>query len=346
MVLTDIIEHRGLNRQLRGLLPGRGQLQLSRLGEGQSNPTYLIRRAGQEWVLRSKPPGPLLRSAHRIEREYRVMQCLHKGGFPVPQMVVLIEDGASATQRAYFVMERIAGRIFRDPVIPNVGRAERAQIYDAMNRLLARLHDVDPVSIGLERFGRPGNYCQRQTAVWTRQYAQSVDRPNPLMADLERWLSLNLPADADDQVIVHGDYRIDNMIFHPQEPMPSVLIDWELATLGDPLADLAYQCAQWRLPHASALPGLEGADRDLLMIPGEREYLERYCERRRIDLPNCWRFYLVFSLYRLAAILAGVDKRARDGNAASPDSARRYGQEVATVIQLAMDIAEGHPDPV
>lgn len=344
MVTDDAMMDPALRWQVRQRLGLSGEPRLTRLGEGQSNPTYLVSGEGRNWVLRSKPPGPLLKSAHLVEREFRIMNGLNGTGVPVPNMIALIEDAQSPTGRAYFLMEHVEGRIFRDPGLGHLSPTERDCVYDGMNRILASLHDVDPAHASLARRDRSGTYCVRQTALWTEQYRRSATQLLPVMGQVFDWLGRHHPPTEGDPVIVHGDYRIDNMIFHPVHPEPVALIDWELASLGNPFADLAYQCAQWRLPHTAILPGLAGLDREVLMIPDERAYVARYCDRRRIDTPTDWRYFLVFSLYRLASILAGVARRAHDGNAANPRLAAGYGSQVATVADLAMEIAETTDD--
>ncbi len=289
-----------------------------RFTDGQSNPTYRLRSGERSFVLRAKPPGKLLRSAHAVDREFRVMAALAATAVPVPRVLHLApEDSPLGTM--FFVMEHVPGRIFWDPALPELGAAERGQVFDAMNATLAALHEVDPAAVGLADYGRPGNYFARQVERWTRQYAASVDTP---LADIERlaeWLARHLPADTGEASIVHGDYRLDNLIFHPTRAEIVAVLDWELSTLGHPLADLAYQCMQWRLPQESDfLRGLGGLDRPALGIPDEADYVRRYCQRRAIGAIEHWAFYLAFAYFRFIAILQGVVRRAEEGTAANP----------------------------
>ena len=320
--------------------PGRGKIAIRKFGIGQSNPTYLIERGGVSSVLRTKPPGRLLRSAHLVEREYRVMKALKGSGVPVPGMIALADDRASPTGRACFLMERIEGRVFYDPLLPELDRAERRSVYDQMNQVLAALHELDPAESGLSDFGKPGGYFARQARRWTGQYLASRQRPDANMDRLTEWLASNLPPDDGQAAIVHGDYRLDNMIFGSDPPIVRALIDWELSTLGHPMADLAYQCMQWRLPHDARPPGLGDADRADLGLPEEREYVERYCETRSVPFPENWTFYLVFAFFRFAAILEGVARRASDGNASNPEAAAEYGRTAPVLARMAVEIIE------
>jgi len=322
-----------------------GPMRLEKFGTGQSNPTYRIDAASGTYVLRAKPPGPLLKSAHLVEREYRVMAALAPTPVPVPRMLALASDASSPLGRAFFVMEHLAGRIFWDPALPDLDRNERGEIYDAMNRTLAALHDVDVDAVGLADFGRPGNYYARQTDRWWRQYLASVDAPSPEMTRLAGWLRDRMPEDDGQVSLVHGDFRLDNMIFAPDAPRVLGLLDWELATLGHPLADLAYQCMQWRLPHDTGMRGLGGLDRAALGIPEEAAYVAAYLARRGIGEIGDWSFYLVFSFFRLVAILAGVVRRAEEGNASNPESARTYASAIPMLAALAIDEADRDTRP-
>lgn len=327
---------------LRREVPWLGPLRsVSKFATGQSNPTYQLQTATGTYVLRSKPPGVLLKSAHMVEREFRVMAALHETSVPVPRMIHLASDDASPVGRAFFVMEMIEGRIFWDPAVPEVGKAERGAIYDQMNAALAALHDVDLERAGLSDLGKPGSYFQRQTDRWSRQYVASRVAENSDMNRLMAWLGDNLPDDDGQVALVHGDYRLDNMIFAPDAPDVVALLDWELSTLGHPFADLAYQCMQWRLPHQGGMRGLGGVDRAELGIPDERAYVEAYCARRAIDTPDNWAFYLAFSFFRLAAILEGVVRRAHDGNASNPETARSYAAAIPLLASEAIRIING-----
>lgn len=322
--------------RLAGQVPSLGGVpRITPLGKGQSNPTYLLEGPARRAVLRVQPPGQLLRGAHAVDREYRAMQALHGSPVPVPEM--LLSAGCDDTlDRRYIVMEMVEGVIHWDPALPDHSPGQRVAIYDAMNELLANLHMIDPHARGLGDFGRPGNYFARQLATWTRQYRASETEPN---ADVERliaWLEANPPPDDGAMSLVHGDFRIDNILFANDGPQVRALLDWELSTLGHPLADLAYQCMQWRLPHENAFRGLGGLDRGGLGIPDEAEYVAAYCRRR--DLPGIahWTRYLAFSFFRLIAILQGVYRRHLDGNAANAETALLYGRTVPILAALAI----------
>ncbi|MEM7469741.1 MAG: phosphotransferase [Pseudomonadota bacterium] len=314
---------------------------LEKFPTGQSNPTYKLTCGAQAFVLRAKPPGPLLKSAHLVEREFRVMRALAESQVPVPQMITLAEDEVSPLGRAFFIMELVDGRIFWDPAVPDVPKAERASLYDEMNRVLAALHEVNVESAGLSDFGKPGNYFVRQLDRWSRQYLASRAAPNVQMDRLIGWLEAHVPSDDGQVALVHGDFRLDNMIFAPDAPHVLALLDWELSTLGHPLADLAYQCMQWRLPHDGGMRGLGGVDRAALGLPEEAAYVANYCARRGILPPDNWAFYLAFSFFRLAAILEGVVSRARKGNASNPETAKTYAAAIPVLAGQANRIIDG-----
>lgn len=292
---------------------------------GQSNPTYrLTDGAGRLYVLRRKPPGKLLKSAHAVEREYRVVDALARlGGVPVPRPLALCED-AEAIGTAFYIMEHVEGRIFWDADIPGVGRDERAALFDAMNATLAALHLVDPVAVGLADFGKPGNYFARQISRWSRHYLEDeaagrIDAMDRLVA----WLPDRIPP-GEETAIVHGDFRIDNLIFHRSEPRVVAVLDWELSTLGHPLADLSYHLMMYRMP-PTGFAGLAGADLVALGIPDEGIYMRRYCARtgREGIAPADLAFYMAFNMFRLAAILHGIAGRVRRGTASSEAAARQ-----------------------
>lgn len=319
-----------------------GALAAEKFAGGQSNPTYRLSHGRGSAVLRKKPPGVLLRSAHAIEREYRVMKALAGSQVPVPRMHLLCEDdGVIGT--SFFVMDHVEGRIFWDPALPGVEPADRAAIYDEMNRVLAALHSLDPDTIGLGDFGRPGNYFARQLARWTEQYRASETGTLPDMDSLIAWLEAHLPPDDGRASLVHGDYRIDNMIFDAAGPRLLAVLDWELSTIGHPFADLAYQCMQWRLPNGGTMRGLAGVDRQALGIPDEAAYVAAYEARTGADVARHWTFYLAFSFFRLAAILQGVLKRALSGNASNPERGLRMGEKVPVLAAMAL-AAVASPD--
>jgi aminoglycoside phosphotransferase (APT) family kinase protein len=324
----------------------RGPARLEKFRGGQSNPTYKLVAASGDYVLRRQPPGTLLKSAHAVDREYRVMKALAGTGVPVPRVLGLCESG-DVIGSMFFVMEYCDGRIFWDAALPMLaGNEERGAIYDEMNRVLAALHNVDPAAVGLADYGKPGNYFARQLARWTGQYRASELKPIPAMEELMSWLDAHQPADDGRASLVHGDYRLDNLVFDAGEPRIIAVLDWELSTLGHPIADLAYQCMQLRMPSsAGATPGLQGVDRKSLGIPSESEYVARYCQRTGLGGIDHWTFYLAFSFFRLAAIIQGVAKRAVDGNASNTRAAE-LGQWVEPLARMALQVITEDPhDP-
>jgi aminoglycoside phosphotransferase (APT) family kinase protein len=335
-----------LESWLREHLPGfEGPLRVERFEGGQSNPTYKLVTPNKSYVMRSKP-GPMARllpSAHAIEREYRVMSALAPSDVPVAQMHLLCED-ETVLGRAFYVMEFVAGRILWDQSLPGMTNGERAAIYDEMNRVIAALHSVDVRAAGLADYGRPGNYFSRQISRWSKQYLASATEDIPEMNRLIEWLPSNMPASASDDgqvAIVHGDYRLDNLIFHPEEPRIIAVLDWELSTLGHPLADFSYQCMGWHIPPGT-FRGIGGLELQALGIPSEHAYISRYCERTRRGTPDAlladWPFYLAYNLFRLAAILQGIARRALDGTAAS-SQARETGAASRNLAKLADQFA-------
>jgi aminoglycoside phosphotransferase (APT) family kinase protein len=337
----NLVDAEALAPYLEAEVPGFHGLQaIEKFGAGQSNPTYLLKAHSGRYVLRAKPPGQLLKSAHQVDREYRVMRALAGSAVPVPKVLHLSGE-ESPIGRMFYVMEFVEGRIFWDPALPDVAsNAERAAIYDAMNATLAALHDVDVEAVGLGDYGRPGSYFERQLARWTSQYRASETETIAEMDTLIGWLEQNMPADDGAHALVHGDYRLDNMIFAPGEPKVMAVLDWELSTLGHPFADIAYQCMQWRLPHASGFRGLGGIDRAALGLPSEEAYVAAYCRRRGLAGIPGWTFCLAFSFFRLAAICQGVYRRALDGNASNPEKARMYGEAVTLLSQLAVELID------
>ncbi|EAQ99424.2 phosphotransferase [Congregibacter litoralis] len=318
---TQTLDLEALQHYLQDKLPGfSGKLRAEKFAGGQSNPTFLLSDDSQKWVLRRKPPGELLASAHAVDREYRVLSALENTDVPVARTYLLCED-ESVIGSMFYIMEFLEGRVFWDPELPEVdSKEERAAIYADMNRVLAALHSVDPKSVGLEDFGRPGNYFERQVGRWTKQYRASETEHSPAMERLIAWLPENMPQDDGLVSLVHGDYRLDNLMFHPTEPRVIGVLDWELSTLGHPLADLSYQVMAWQMPAGDGLRGLTGCDRAALGIPSDEEYIASYCERTgRKDIAN-WNFYLVFCFFRLAAILQGVKKRSLIGTASSAEA--------------------------
>ncbi len=304
---------------------------------GMSNPTFLLEDGnGRRYVLRKKPPGDLLPSAHAVDREYRVISALAETEVPVARSWALCED-ESVIGRAFYIMEHVEGRVMRHLELPDLPPAERAAIYDAMNAALAALHRVDYRAVGLEGYGRVGGYMARQVRRWAGQYEMSKTDEVPEMDSLAAWLGEHMPDDSE-TAIVHGDYRLENMILHPTEPRVLAVVDWELGTLGNPLSDLAYNCLPY---HAGddARGFLGGDDPAVSGIPGEADYVAAYCRRTgRGDIPN-WEFYLVLSLFRLAAIAQGVYKRGLDGNASSPEAIQR-GAKARELARIGWRLAE------
>ena len=336
-----------LRQWLQAHVPGlAGPLTIEQFKGGQSNPTFKLSTPGGTYVMRSKP-GPaakLLPSAHAIEREYRVMAALAGHGVPVPQMLALCED-ESVIGRAFFIMSFAQGRVLWDQSLPGMGRAERGAIYDDMNRVIAALHCVDAGAAGLTNYGKPGNYFERQIARWGKQYLASVTQAIDAMDDLMAWLPAHMPASARDEskvAVVHGDFRLDNLVFHPTEPRVIAVLDWELSTLGHPLADFSYHCMAWHIP-PGAFRGIGGLDHAALGIPLEADYIRRYCERTGLATPQAlasdWNFYLAYNLFRMAAILQGIAKRVEDGTAASAQ-ARQTGAGARPLAELGWRFAQ------
>jgi aminoglycoside phosphotransferase (APT) family kinase protein len=301
----------------------RGPLQVELFKGGQSNPTYKLITPTHTYAMRAKP-GPvakLLPSAHAIEREYRVLSALGKTDVPVARTDCLCED-ESVIGRAFYVMEYVDGRVLWDQSLPGMSPPERAAIYDEMNRVIARLHSIDYAAIGLADFGKPGNYFARQIGRWTKQYQMSETRKIEEMDRLIEWLPANIPP-GEENSIVHGDYRLDNLIFARDEPRILAILDWELSTLGHPLADFSYHCMSWHIkPEQSR--GIAGLDLAALGIPDERSYVEAYCRRTGRDVASVvehWDFYLAYNMFRLAAILQGIVKRVVDGTASNVNAA-------------------------
>ena len=314
-----------------------GPLTVEQFKGGQSNPTYRLVTPNTTYVLRRKPPGQLLKGAHAVEREAEVLTALYSVGFPVPRVYGLCSDD-SVIGTWFYVMDHIDGRIFWDLAFPEVSRDVRPRYFDAMNETLARLHSIDYAAIGLANYGRPGNYFERQIARWSKQYVSDVEAGrDPHMDRLIEWLPAHVPS-GDETRIVHGDFRVDNMIFHPTEPRVLAVLDWELSTLGHPLADFAYHLMMYRMPPL-VTAGLGGADLQALNIPGESEYVAAYCRRTgRADIPHL-DFYLAFNFFRFAAIAHGIKGRLARGTAASPH-AIRMAETVPALAELAWQQAQ------
>ena len=312
----------------------RGPLASTKFKGGQSNPTYRIDAASGTCVLRRKPPGQLLASAHAVDREFRVLTALHGSAVPVARPLHLCTD-ESAIGSMFYLMEFMDGRICWDPSLPDITPADRAAYFDALISTLAALHRVDVGAVGLADYGKPGNYFSRQIARWSEQYRASQTRKIPAMDALIDKLAARCPADDGVVALTHGDYRIDNLMFHPTDPRVIAVVDWELSTLGHPLADLGYFCMALRLPRNPALPGLAGLDRTELGIPDEASMLARYSELSGRPIPDDWPFVVAFSFFRLAAIAQGVAKRAQQGNASS-EKAVQAGQMTELLAQTGL----------
>ena len=313
-----------------------GLIGAEKFTDGQSNPTFKISAASGEYVLRRQPPGELLKSAHAVDREYRALSALKGSDVPVANVYHLCED-RDVIGSMFYVMEFCDGRIFWDSSIPEVDKTHRTAIYDDMNRVLAALHQVDIEASGLSDFGKPGNYFERQYGRWSSQYRASEMRCIEPMDTLITWLGDNLPDNDGRVTIVHGDYRLDNMIFDASKPKVIALLDWELSTLGHPFADVGYQCMQLRMPaRIGSISGLRGKDLGELGIPTEDEYVDKYCERTGIGGIDNFGFYVAFSFFRLAAIIQGVAKRAADGNA-SHKNAAQFEAYVEPMAEMALE---------
>ncbi|MDR3534216.1 MAG: phosphotransferase family protein [Rhodopila sp.] len=318
-------------------VPGyQGPVTVHQLAGGQSNPTFCLSAPSGEYVLRRKPLGTLLPSAHMVDREYRVIAALAGTDVPVPRVYALCEDD-TVIGSAFYVMEFVPGRVFHDARLPGVSPADRAAIFDSMCETIARLHKVDPIAVGLADFGRPANYMQRQLARWTKQYRATETFPIPAMDHLIDWLPAHLPQ-SDEVRIVHGDLRLDNMLIHPTEPRVVAVLDWELSTLGDPLSDFANNASTWRM-EPDLFRGLAGEDLAGLGIPSEADYVAAYARRVGRAMPPDWDVYVTFNMFRLAAIIQGIAKRSLDGTASDPDAAA-LGRKAKPIADKAWGFAQ------
>ena len=309
--------HGPLSQYLKGAGLTKGPIELSQLTGGQSNPTYKISDGNSHYVLRKKPGGVLLPSAHAVDREHRVMKALAGTDVPVPQMLAYCEDeGIVGTP--FFIMEYLDGRVFTDQSLPGLSASERRQIYEQMNRTIFAIHRLDYVSLGLETFGKRGNYFARQIARWSRQVREANIAIPDSLNRLMDWLPDHIPPE-DGASLIHGDFRMDNLIFHKTDLRIIGVLDWELSTLGNPLADFAYQCMAWRIP-PTLWRGIQGLDLVALGIPSESEYIAMYEKRVGRSISEHWPFLMAYNLFRISAILHGITKRALDGNANANDA--------------------------
>lgn len=319
--------------------PFNDELCFTTLSGGQSNPTYRVSSGEKHWVLRSQPPGVLLASAHAVDREYRVMRALANTDVPVPNMVALCTD-PTVIGRAFYVMSFVEGRVFMDPCLPSMQVEERTAIYAELQRVAAAIHTVDPQGVGLQDFGRAENYRTRQLQRWTTQYRATQTETIESMDRLIDWLHAHAPTSSSTG-LVHGDLRLDNMLFHPTEPRVLAVIDWELSTLGDPEVDFAYHCMAWRLT-LDEFRGMREHDLQRLGIPSEREHLQAWCRLTGREPPAHWEYLIAFNMFRLAAILQGIRFRAEGGNAASAD-AHSVGKRARVLADAGWRLAASLP---
>ncbi|MEY1555540.1 phosphotransferase family protein [Yoonia sp. R2331] len=338
--LRHSFDHTTLQTYLATHVPGFTTLDgITRFTGGQSNPTYRITSGARAFVVRAKPTGKLLSSAHQVAREFRVMQALRDTPVPVPQMYHLTGD-ESPLGPQFFVMEALTGRTFWDPALPDLTHVDRTAIYHNMVRVMADLHSVDVAAVGLSDFGAPGNYFARQVGRWTKQYRAAELKPNADVDWLIDWLAERIPDDDGQISIVHGDFRLDNLMFAPDGTAVLALLDWELSTIGHPMADLAYQIMGMQLPNQGVARGLGNADRAALGIPTEQDYIAAYCNARGIQPPANWPFFLTFSYFRFIAIIQGVIRRAVDGNASNPGDLGQMQAAIPALAQVARRIAK------
>ena len=307
---------------------------------GQSNPTFLLKTKGRNYVLRRKPPGVLLKSAHAVDREFRVQRALRDTPVPVAEMYVLCEDD-DVIGSAFYVMAHIDGENIRLPTMPGFDNDRRAAVIDDMNRVLAELHKVDIDAVGLSDYGPPGNYFERQIGRWTKQYRASETETVPAMDRLIEELPARMPADDGQRTLVHGDYRVDNMMFEKDGYRCLAVLDWELSTIGHPYADLASVIMQWQMPEGPEGRGLAGVDRKSLGLPSDEEFVRLYCQRRGIPEIEDFGFYIAFCFFRMTGIIQGVLKRALDGNASNPERARKVGAYVPVFAERGLDALGG-----
>lgn len=324
-----------LNENLTGF---EGPIEAEKFDIGQSNPTFLLKTPGKKYVLRRKPPGVLLKSAHAVDREFRVQSALADTKVPVAKMHLLCEDD-SVIGSAFYIMDHVDGRNFRQPTMKGEGlsNAERGAVIDDMNRVLAELHMVDIDAVGLSDYGPPGNYFERQVGRWSKQYRASETTKIPAMDKLMEELQRQMPEDDGQRTLVHGDYRIDNMMFEKNGTNCLAVLDWELSTIGHPYADLASVIMQWQMPAGSEGRGLAGVDRKALGLPSDEEFIASYCERRGLPEIENFGFYLSFCFFRMAGIIQGVLKRALDGNASNPERAMKVGEHVPAFAEKGLE---------
>ncbi|WP_294230482.1 phosphotransferase family protein [uncultured Shimia sp.] len=324
-------------RWLRANLDGfEGPIEATKFDVGQSNPTFRLDTPSGQYVLRRKPPGVLLKSAHAVDREFRVQKALSASDVPVANMHLLCEND-DVIGSAFYVMDFVEGRNFDDPRLPDLDNEGRAQVIDEMGRVLAAIHSVNITAVGLSDYGPEGNYFERQVGRWTKQYRASETDTIPQMDQLIDWLAANIPADDGKRTLVHGDYRIDNMLFAKDCPEVVAVLDWELSTIGHPYADLAAVIMQWQMPPGNEGRGLAGVDRAALGLPTDEEFIAAYCTRMGLPGIEKFGFYLAFCFFRMGAIIQGVKKRALDGNASDPERAAKLGSFVPMFAMAGLE---------
>jgi len=316
-----------------------GPVSATKFDTGQSNPTYRLETPSGAYVLRRKPPGTLLKSAHAVDREFRVQKALAGSDVPVARVLGLCAD-EGVIGSMFYVMDHVPGRTLDDPSLPGETRASRAAIMDEMNRVLAAIHEVDLQATGLADYGPPGNYYRRQLDRWTKQYRASETEAQPGMDALMAWLDAEMPGEDGQRTLVHGDYRIDNLLFAPDGPGCRAVLDWELSTLGHPYADLAGVIMQWQMPPGSEGRGLAGVDRAALGLPSDRAFVAAYCARRGLAGIPRFGYFVAFAFFRMAAILQGVKRRALDGNASNPEKGLRLGAYVPRFAEAGLGWTE------
>ena len=334
---TQTLDEAAVSSYLKEHLDGfEGPMEVTKFQTGQSNPTFQLKTPSHSYVLRRKPPGVLLKSAHAVDREFRVQRALEGSDVPVAKMHLLCEDD-SVIGSMFYIMDHVPGRNFAEPAMPHLSAKDRGEVIDDMNRVLAALHEVDIAQVGLLDYGPEGNYFERQVARWSKQYRASETDKVPAMDALMEELVKSQPVDDGQRTLVHGDYRIDNMIFDATGTECRAILDWELSTIGHPFADLAAVIMQWQLPAGSEGRGMQGLDRVALGLPSDEAFIAAYSERRGLSGIDNFGYYLGFCFFRMAGIIQGVLKRALDGNASNPERAMKVGQYVPVFAQLGLD---------
>ncbi|KIN75428.1 phosphotransferase family protein [Sulfitobacter guttiformis] len=337
MTDTQTLDEAAVHAYLTENLPGyTGPMEVTKFQGGQSNPTFMLKTPSHSYVLRRKPPGVLLKSAHAVDREFRVQKALHGTDVPVSKMHLLCEDD-SVIGSMFYIMDHVAGRNFNEPAMPDLSNGDRGKITSEMNRVLAALHTVDINAVGLTDYGPEGNYFERQVGRWSKQYRASETTKIPAMDQLMDALVGERPEDDGQRTLVHGDYRLDNMIFDANTTDCRAILDWELSTIGHPFADLAAVIMQWQLPAGSEGRGMGGLDRAALGLPSDEDFIAEYCQRRGLKGIDHFGYYLAFTFFRMAAIIQGVLKRALDGNASNPERAMKVGAFVPVFAQHGLD---------